>query len=69
MTPNEILTARKKKAKILKDQRLKKGITKAELMRRSGLSRFTIDHLESGAWNFSIDTQTLYQNALKKQTV
>jgi DNA-binding XRE family transcriptional regulator len=68
MTHSELLKVRQAKGKRLKNQRIKTGTTKAELMRRSGLSRTTINSIESGKLNFSIDTQALYLNGLKKQT-
>lgn len=67
MTPSELFLSRKARAKRLKELRLKKGITKANLIAITGLTRRTIDRVESGEYDFSTDTETLYLSGLKKK--
>ena len=64
MSPIELSTLRKKRAAALLFTRKKLKITKLKLSQQTGLSRPTIDRIESGEYSWSIDTEMIYLSGL-----
>jgi len=62
MNVNEI---RKRRADELKAFRLEKGMSKALLQRSSGLSKMTINRIESGTIGWNIDSEMIYFETVK----
>jgi transcriptional regulator with XRE-family HTH domain len=69
MSPVEIQALRKKRAENLKALRSSKKISKAKLSRITGLSRHTIDKIEGGNDAWVIDSEIIYQEALKQTAI
>lgn len=69
MSPIELSTLRKKRAAALLFTRKKLKITKLKLSQQTGLSRPTIDRIESGEYSWSIDTEMIYLSGLNLNEV
>jgi len=69
MSPIELSDLRKKRASALLFARKRLRITKLKLSQVTGLSRPTIDRIESGEYSWSIDTEMIYLSGLKLNEV
>lgn len=62
MTPNELIAKRKERSLVFIEKRKTKGFSKMQLHRCTGISRFTINKMESGGtWN--VDSEIIYLDA------
>jgi DNA-binding XRE family transcriptional regulator len=68
MTPTELIAARKKRAEVLRARRINARISKAIFSKQTGLSRTTIDIIESGQKPWNIDSEIIYMHALQPIT-
>lgn len=59
-----ILKARKEIGLFFKQKREEKELTKAEITRRTGLTREQIGKMESGEWNYTIGSYIAYAISL-----
>ena len=60
LTPNEITEHRLKRSQELKKLRTDNNIGKSQLSNACGIRRLTIDRMESGKFNWSIDTEIIF---------
>ena len=65
MKPEELTKERKIRGMALRAQRLARKFNKMQFARKAGLSRFTINRIESGSESWTINSDILYLNALK----
>jgi len=64
MTPDEISTNLVKRAADLKKLRREKKVSKIALFKATGISRKTIDAMESGSRGWSVTSEILYTTYL-----
>jgi DNA-binding XRE family transcriptional regulator len=65
MDQTKLSKERKVRALALRQVRLKRGMSKISLSRKSGLTRWTIDRIEAGEKSWNIDSEIIYTETLK----
>lgn len=64
MDPKDLLFARKLRSVALKEARQGAGIHKETMARKCGITRATIDRIESSRASWTADTEIIYLHAL-----
>lgn len=64
MTNQELFTERSKRCVELKSLRESNGLTKVQVHKMTGLSRVTIENMETGTSGWNIDCEIIYRSFL-----
>ena len=67
MTDTQVLEERKRIGRQLRDLRLEHNYSQAQVGEGMGVSHETVSKIESGKWNFGIDTVIKYTGVFKSK--